>query len=87
MTNVFLDHGACQPVPRATMLEEVAYELHQRDRVYPRLAKLGRVSQAELERHDGAMVSVLRFLQRWGQLELFAEEGQHARQTIHNPIP
>jgi hypothetical protein len=80
MSHVFLDHGQCPDVSLSLMLEEVAFELRQRDTVYPRLIEQGRLTQATAERHYRAMVGVQQFLQRWSQMELFmAEEAPHAR--------
>lgn len=80
MAEVFLDHAQCPVVSLSLMLEEVAFELRQRDTVYPRLIAQGRLSQTIAERHYRAMVGVQRFLLRWGQLDLFppGKEGQHA---------
>jgi hypothetical protein len=72
MSNVFLDHAQCQDISPGLMLEEVAYELSMRDRVYPRLVEHGKLSQAEAERHSRALVGVQRFLQHWSQMELFS---------------
>jgi hypothetical protein len=85
MSNVFLDHALCQTCPLGLMLEEVAYELSMRDRVYPRLVELGKLSQVEAEAHYRALVGVQQFLQSWSQMEMFtSQEAQHALQKIHD---
>lgn len=88
MQDMFLDHGHCSDVSLSLMLEEIAYELRQRDRVYPRLIEQGRLTQAIAERHYRAMVGVQRFLQTWSQLDLFpSQEVTHALQKIHDQMP
>lgn len=85
MPEVFLDHAACPDVSLSLLLEEVAYELRQRDRVYPRLIEQGRLTQATAARHYRAMVGVQRFLQTWTQLDLFtSQEATDALPKIHD---
>ena len=74
MPEVFLDHGQCPAVSLSLMLEEVAFELRQRDKVYPRLIDQGRLTQTVAKRHYCAMVGVLKFLQTWTQLDLFTTQ-------------
>ena len=74
MSHVFLEADQCPKVSLAAMLAEVTFELRQRDHVYPRLIAQGRLTRQMAEHHYGAMVGVLRFLETWGQMELFTRE-------------
>jgi hypothetical protein len=83
MPGVFLDHEQCPEILLDAMIAEVTYELGQRDRVYPRLLEQGR-SRATLEMHYARLVALKRFLERYGQLELFSgvQGGTYAPDTV-----